>query len=504
MEILAVAGLAYVGKKLSEKPIRSENQGVALHTKHPMFTESSNDSSGVIVPETEGPLLSGSQTNFIAPDYLSDRKLESYTGGLSKLSRKNEVGALFAPTQDVYTNVIPSQEAARRFEDIPVEKTVFNNTSPIPQVQVGPGLGLGYFDTVRDSGFHETFRILPGNVNGYRRNTEMASKVIPGKSINEEMQSRIDYRAPKNDLTQEYEFMDPIGGVYQVKQPTVFGEVDTNRHIDKRHVAYAGGGHGMDRETGERGHYTPSRNHAPVGYSGAATGKGDQAYTNSAYLTYPNQRSDSDAFPILGGFVPTKGEVQNNSQDTRYTQRGAKEDMQMLGGYSSNTKTTTRDIEFDIDTHRDNDAVILSGKGTNTKYMSPAVQVYGTQRDTLHQTYSGIAGKTMNGQYENLNGTFDALNTNKPVASNTPNPGRVNVIAHGQFGSVQAKTMENAQRAPTFAKSSTAHVDPQSLGFVEQRIPMGEDTYLQDHIYAANKLGAKDLNQDISRMPEFR
>lgn len=44
-----------------------------------------------------------------------------------------------------------------------------NNVSPVPQVRVGPGLGLGANDAASD-GFHPMLRVLPVNVGDYKKN----------------------------------------------------------------------------------------------------------------------------------------------------------------------------------------------------------------------------------------------------------------------------------------------------------------------------------------------
>jgi hypothetical protein len=107
---------------------------------------------------------------------LKDRRLQTFTGSdnLDHMSKKevaapapvrdltNMYGCVFNPNMDVYKNSLSGRQ---------------HNVSPVEPQHIGPGLGAG-----SDPGFHEFFRIMPDNVNGYRKNT-FAGEVIPGHSI---------------------------------------------------------------------------------------------------------------------------------------------------------------------------------------------------------------------------------------------------------------------------------------------------------------------------------
>jgi len=69
-----------------------------------------------------------------------------------------------------------------------------NNELPFEQVKVGPGLGLKP-DEVATGGFHQNVRVLPGNVNGYRRHN-YEGRTISGKvAVDQpEMKSDVDVK----------------------------------------------------------------------------------------------------------------------------------------------------------------------------------------------------------------------------------------------------------------------------------------------------------------------
>jgi hypothetical protein len=97
----------------------------------------------------------------------SDSRLESFTGRdstkASAMSREPP-GQLFAPSP----NRITHEFAERDVSHVPT--SVFqNNTSLVPQQQVGAGVGIGP-DVPAAGGFHQFFRILPDNVGQYKAN----------------------------------------------------------------------------------------------------------------------------------------------------------------------------------------------------------------------------------------------------------------------------------------------------------------------------------------------
>ena len=508
MEIALGLGLAFLGKKVSEgKPA----------TQYPMAQVQATPVQQSFVPAQTVTQDYLPTPGAGLPDrgYMFDRKLEAYTGGASRLETKTTPPALFTPTNQVFDKTGAYREAAKRFEEFSVIPTTMNNVSPIEKTQVGPGIGLDYFQTARTTGFQEMFRILPGNVNGYRRTTEMPGQVITGRALVSETQTRDQmYRMPLNDLSREANaFVDPIGASAAVHRPNISGEF-VPKPVQKRNaVDYAGGAQGMSREqaalagnaNSDWGMYTAkTRHHMPEEYAGGASQGGDHGYGRAKFLVQPNQRTYDHEFPILGGYVRTKGDVQHEYQGDRATQRGQDQDVPVLGGRSVHEKTVYRDSRTTDKTQRgtNDDPIVLGGKGTQSKLMRPEVQIYGTHRDTMAMEYAGGAGRAKSGMY--THGWNGELNPNKPVVSNTPHAGRMNIIEHSQFGSVQTKQLPTGERVPAYARESNVVPDVSQLGVFEKAVQDRQHTKLEDDAFGLAKVGYLNVDHDMSRHQAFR
>lgn len=116
---------------------------------------------------------------------FKERSLETFTGSNNMdYTRKQEVENLFSPTKDlgnVY-GALPESDSSRIsvFKDSLTDK--MNNITPVEKQYVGKGLNVGP-DVKVKGGYHEMFRILPDNINSYKKQT-FGGKVIPGKSLN--------------------------------------------------------------------------------------------------------------------------------------------------------------------------------------------------------------------------------------------------------------------------------------------------------------------------------
>lgn len=113
-------------------------------------------------------------------DVVKDRRLETFTGVNNtdyapKMERVADTpiegltsiyGTTFKPDIDRYKSYMTN---ARQ-----------HNVGPVEKQYVGPGLGLPATQAA-SGGFHDRFRILPDNVNAYRKNT-FGGEVVLGKS----------------------------------------------------------------------------------------------------------------------------------------------------------------------------------------------------------------------------------------------------------------------------------------------------------------------------------
>lgn len=113
-------------------------------------------------------------------DHVKDRRLGTFTGVNNDEYRKKQEQEAPPPVKDL-TNIYGTtfQPDMQRYQHY-VAGSKNHNVSPVVKQYVGPGLGIDAH-TPAEGGFHSTFRILPDNVNGYRKNT-FGGTVLSGAS----------------------------------------------------------------------------------------------------------------------------------------------------------------------------------------------------------------------------------------------------------------------------------------------------------------------------------
>lgn len=123
------------------------------------------------------PNFRSARTQHMAPEQESQRRMEMFTGATDMdtsatgtYRRKIEV-QLPHPNTPV---AVSSSGTSGNGASVPdadryIAGTRHNNVSPVPQIRVGPGLGLSA-DAPATDGFHPTLRVLPVNIAAYTRN----------------------------------------------------------------------------------------------------------------------------------------------------------------------------------------------------------------------------------------------------------------------------------------------------------------------------------------------
>ena len=197
MELLILGTLAYAGKMLSKSSEKMEfSKMVPNSTTTKKMKTSTRDVENFmqdsVKKHMEGPNTVLSNRHGLVPffrseksqntnDDVKDRRLATFTGiDMIEYDKKKEVEAP-KPVRD-YTNIngVTFQPDMERYK-YSASLGKHNNTSPVEQTRVGPGLALNPDDEHHDSGYQQYFRILPGNVNGYRKHNYEGS-VVHGKS----------------------------------------------------------------------------------------------------------------------------------------------------------------------------------------------------------------------------------------------------------------------------------------------------------------------------------
>jgi len=146
--------------------------------------------------------------------YLKQSRMELFTGALEEgksatghYKNKMEQKPLFEPgvTRAQITSGgsagNPVYEPGGGRDQRYVTTNTFQNMRPTEQIQVGPGLNIGP-DVPAAGGFHQFFRVMPKNVNEYRKHN-LKGGVIPGKRPVAEVPRHVNMK--KNAVDREFE-----------------------------------------------------------------------------------------------------------------------------------------------------------------------------------------------------------------------------------------------------------------------------------------------------------
>jgi len=149
---MAIIGLVFAGKKLSEK----SNEG----PKEPpvKVINVDNDDARTLL------------TNTMAGSSSGDPGVSSF--GFARREKYEQPNfADISPTASREVYGMPSVD----FRDRPWVSGQMNNLSPVGKVMVGPGLGVGP-EVASVGGFQQVYRVMPNNVGAYRLTT------LPGRA----------------------------------------------------------------------------------------------------------------------------------------------------------------------------------------------------------------------------------------------------------------------------------------------------------------------------------
>ena len=152
VSILALMGLVYTGKKLSEQPVN--NQPIVTGT--PVSLVQNNPSTDYSRPENEANLNTDFMINSEERDLSSGEQMPVFAD-IAKQEKSS--GGEVLDMKDRFVS----------------DLQVHNNLSPVPQQKVGPGLGVDS-SVPAVGGFQQMFRAMPENVGSYRLTT------LPGRS----------------------------------------------------------------------------------------------------------------------------------------------------------------------------------------------------------------------------------------------------------------------------------------------------------------------------------
>lgn len=370
-------------------------------------------------------------------DALKERRLESFTGvdNVDYQKKKELTSPLFKPTKNVgniHGNRVQSdKERLQRYE----VSGKMHNVSPVEKVYVGPGLNLDPHEVAR-GGYHDTFRILPDNVNSYKKQT-FAGRVIPGKGINTERNfqpKEMAINKPKIEYTLNHRPTMAQTNPYKngrVKQnfhmpDTVRSRTASEHPINLAGAAMTANAHKL---TNEEYYLQKDDNNCTKHTVGPSTTHGRGGYTVSKFLTHDTDRESCGVVtnvhmksgnvfynnnapePTLrdttqhnntgGSNVHMKVNIKRNDTIRGYkpgtTLRDTTQDNTYGGGHVNNSAMnagghTASNFVADS-THRESTSVQYGGtaRGVDTQGSRDQYKADVTHRETTSVAYGGVA-----------------------------------------------------------------------------------------------------------------
>ena len=188
MELLVLSGLAYIGYELSKdgktprRPLKDKKL-LECSNKYPIQSDVHPE---IPVPSHNNmvPYFTSTKAQNTNADY-KQRSLETFTGTDNiGFQSKRECEALFQPQanlSNIHGTTLSLDDTNRKDRYSNNVTDIMNNVAPIEKQYVGPGLNVGP-DVASKGGYHDMYRILPDNVNAYKKNT-LVGRMNAGKGI---------------------------------------------------------------------------------------------------------------------------------------------------------------------------------------------------------------------------------------------------------------------------------------------------------------------------------
>ena len=505
MEFVILAGLAVAGYELSKngKVPRKGVDGVENksllkdNNKYPFRHESKTTNPNMIDVPYYSSKSYGHDTVF-RDNYenYSQNRMETFTGTSDVIFKhKKECENIFKPEKDVtHINGAPiALDEANRSDRYSYAITnQMHNVAPTEKIYVGPGLGIGTH-TPATGGFHDTFRILPNNVGGYKKNS-FGGRVVSGKGIT---QNR-----------------DALPSIQDNSKPERFYS------ICDRHVAPGKARYNAQQGRGEYFVQSTNRGHCQDGYTGGpsfvdTTGFEQRSATTRDYdstkcNTYgnPNQQSAGNYGTGVFAMKSTQREEcisasnvrGNNGYKQRYVDGAAptlRGDANKYEGHIHNStissggyKTNGYNAKL---TEREQTSSSYNGAPT---YMIPGNAKYAynarmTHREDVNSDATGPAASIHKGNQNRMaqNNACPYYQREEMGVEYTPNGGRMNIREDANKIVANAEFTPDCNKHPiTHGKGRNAISNVDTQGDIEfaPKIPVSNQR--QDFTIARNQL----------------
>ena len=489
MEIALLSGLALLGYELSKNGKNprvnvAHKQALQRPNRYPI-----QDDKVIQQPVYKQPqpfFKSAKSQN--TKESVKQQQMETFTGSDNVgWQHKREVTNMFAPTKDLaHINGAPtSMSADNRTERYTVTDKM-HGVAPIEKQHIGPGLNLESHESAK-GGFHDTFRILPDNVEGYKKNN-LPGRIVPGKGVTAQrdaLPTVQDNLKPERYYALDDRPSAPSRSQYSAQAPR--GKYDMQSTLRGNCNDFVGIVGNSSKGFEDRGNSTRSYD------STACTGQGNPhkqvagtgAYAGDTQYVVPNGERESCG-DVSNANLAGHGQSTYFSQGARPTMR---EDKNTFEGHAHNSALTasgniTSYYANPTGRETQNEHIVgpkygISGSSTRDYMANP------TQRESVQSDYTGPASSAHKGsasQYS-MRSADPYHKRESAQIEHTPNGGRMNLRsdAHDAVGHTEF--------------TSDCHSQPFTHGKGPNKI---KDTQQQGSIEHVSKLPVANLRNDFS------
>ena len=396
MEFVLLGTLALIGRTLSKRDLKFEttidldNQfvdKVDQHLKEPN-----------IVPYFTS--MKTQNTN----DAFKNRRLQTFTG-TNNIEFKHKKELESVKPESGITNVFGStfEPDMIRYQNSLTEK--FHDMTPVEKQYVGKGVGID--PRVQASGgFHDSFRVLPDNVNAYRKNN-FKGDIITGKQLNDAPTLNSELTKYKTNMQTSY-------------TPSAKAVIGSQPARSEYHDSYFKTSYCPPTNGPLRSHVPMMRNNDDMQYTEFSK---EIACKNTGHMYNPIQHSSRNTLQT----------VHDTERDEEYCQIT---NAFKNSGYTQSINANTQTMREDTNCHR------LNVRG-NARQASNHVDLQHTQRGQHSQCYTTPAQGYVENTYVH---TYENASTNRDNKNSHVNNGHYN----GMYGDSQRMTLSNQRPTQSY------------------------------------------------------
>lgn len=464
MDIAAIGLLSFLAseKKTVNKEKKTQNQ---------IPIEEKKNLDGSTRHNNMNHYYSGSQPPGLP---LYSNKLSIHTGSnMMEHGTRNcrpEPNNLFKPLKGL-TNVNGSQinHNTERYSN----SSKMNNVLPFEQVKVGPGLNIGS-DTDFKGGYHQFYRELPQNINGYRKNNH-PQRIIPGRMMIVERPKEVPVEAPKYDRYYEMEERPLEQTKFQTNAYTKRSIYDHRPSDTEINEVYFGGAY-QNTNSENQSESTRIRDTTESFRNGNLKGNSHK-HNSSTYLISETNREDENcvASNVTEGF-------KTYARDTNQTMEPTIRSTTQSGYYSNavvtNRKTYLKSSQNANGTHRADISAAYEGNpyGLKKKQETRDYNVKDTHRESTSHSYGGPSKYFTNNQVRD-NNQEQYTKKEDTLIGYSPGPQKTSNEYDPQMFISEYRNDDNKNVKINFPMVNSNGKDKKQMGIVENniKIPVEND-----------------------------